>query len=163
MQSQIMQSKVEEVLLDIYPRMYRLAYSYVRNEDDAMDIIQESSYKCICNAAKIKNEEYIQTWIWRIVINTALDWKRKQKDHIELDELPERGHNDTYRDTDLYKALDNLKKKEQCIIRMYYFEGFTLEKISKILKMNLNSVKSTYYRSLKKLKSILSEMGNYYE
>ena len=45
--------QVEELILSSYEAMYRLAYSYVGNEDDAMDIVQESAYKAIKNAPSI--------------------------------------------------------------------------------------------------------------
>ena len=43
--------QVEELIFDSYESMYRMAYSYVRNEDDAMDIVQESAYKAIKGAS----------------------------------------------------------------------------------------------------------------
>ncbi|MEI3526183.1 MAG: sigma factor [Eubacteriales bacterium] len=47
--------------MDNYEAMYRLAYSYVRNEEDALDIVQESVYKAIKNAGKVQQEAYIRT------------------------------------------------------------------------------------------------------
>ena len=47
-----LQQKVEDQILDNYEAMYRLAYSYVRNEEDALDIVQESVYKAIKTRAK---------------------------------------------------------------------------------------------------------------
>ena len=44
-----MQQKVEDAVLDSYETMYRIAYTYVKNEEDALDIVQESAYKAIRN------------------------------------------------------------------------------------------------------------------
>jgi len=47
-----LQQKVEDQILDSYEAMYRLAYTYVRNEEDALDIVQESVYKAIKNCVQ---------------------------------------------------------------------------------------------------------------
>ena len=60
---------IEKNLIDNYSRYYRLAFSYVKNESDAMDIVQEAAYKAIYKSSTLKNPEYAGTWICRIVIN----------------------------------------------------------------------------------------------
>ena len=85
MRTDIIQKKVEETVLSSYEAMYRLAYTYVRNEADALDIVQESVYKAIKNASGVKKETHIKTWLWRIVMNTALDFIRKNKREIAVE------------------------------------------------------------------------------
>ena len=70
---------VEQEILASYEQLYRLAITYVKNEQDAMDVVQESAYKAMKNAGQVKEETYIKTWLWRIVINTSLDMCKKQK------------------------------------------------------------------------------------
>ena len=77
MNVETLQKKVEEQILDSYEDMYRLAYTYVRNEEDALDIVQESVYKAIKNSDRVRQEAFIKTWIWRIVVNTAVDFIRR--------------------------------------------------------------------------------------
>ena len=77
MHAKKMQQKVEDAVLNAYETMYRIAYTYVKNEEDALDIVQESAYKAIRNCEQVKKERYIQTWICRIVINTSMDFLRK--------------------------------------------------------------------------------------
>ena len=55
-----------------------LAYTYVRNEEDALDIVQESVYKAMKGAGSVKGEAYIKTWLWRIVMNTAVDFYQEK-------------------------------------------------------------------------------------
>ena len=55
--------QVERALLDLYPSLYRLAYSYVKNPDDAMDIVQESAYKAILRAEDMKGIPHGQTLV----------------------------------------------------------------------------------------------------
>ncbi|MDO5403759.1 MAG: sigma-70 family RNA polymerase sigma factor [Eubacteriales bacterium] len=147
--------KVEELILSSYEEMYRLAYSYVGNEQDALDVVQESTYKCLCNTKQIRQEKYIKTWVWRIVINTAIDFSRKRAKEIEIDgKLCECvAKEDTSEDREgIYEALLILEEHEKSIIILYYFEQFKIREIAEIMQMNVNTVKSVLYRSLKKLK-----------
>lgn len=150
-----MQSKVEEEVLNSYEMMYRIAFSYVHNPDDAMDIVQESVYKAIYNAGQIKNEKYIKTWICKIVIHASVDFMKKNQKEIpveQLYEMDEPSVQDTYQDFDTMQALDSLEEREKAVVILRYFEDRKLEDIAIILDENINTIKSILYRSLKKLK-----------
>lgn len=144
----------ERILLDEYERYYRLAYSYVNNEHDALDIVQESAYKVIRDCGKIREPEYLSTWIYRIVMNTAVDFLRKrQKESVSLEgveiEIP---HEDRYREDDPMELLGSLEEKERTVVVLKYFEELKLEEIARILDSNVNTVKARLYRALKKLR-----------
>lgn len=158
-----LQQKVEDQILDNYEAMYRLAYSYVRNEEDALDIVQESVYKAIKNAGKVQQEAYIRTWIWRIVMNTAVDLIRSRKNETGLEEAGETGKEDTYQDFDTLEALKILEPREKTVIVLRFFEDQKLEDIARTLQENTNTVKTILYRSLKKLRVELTEGELLYE
>ena len=151
--------KIQQVLLECYEKYYRLAYSYMGNQEDALDVVQESAYKAIRDSKKVENENYISTWIYRIVVNTAIDMLRKRKKEgintqIEDYELPVE---DTYSDPDLAVALNRLKAEERLVITLRYFEELSLEEISDIAGEPLSTIKSRLYRALKKLRVDLEE------
>ena len=158
-----LQQKVEDQILDNYEAMYRLAYSYVRNEEDALDIVQESVYKAIKNAGKVQQEAYIRTWLWRIVMNTAVDLIRSRKNETGLEEAGETGKEDTYQDFDTLEALKILEPREKAVIVLRFFEDQKLEDIARTLQENTNTVKTILYRSLKKLRVELTEGELLYE
>ena len=158
-----LQQKVEDQILDNYEAMYRLAYSYVRNEEDALDIVQESVYKAIKNAGKVQQEAYIRTWIWRIVMNTAVDLIRSRKNETGLEDAGETGKEDTYQDFDTLEALKILEPREKAVIVLRFFEDQKLEDIARTLQENTNTVKTILYRSLKKLRVELTEGELLYE
>ena len=158
-----LQQKVEDQILDNYEAMYRLAYSYVRNEEDALDIVQESVYKAIKNVGKVQQEAYIRTWIWRIVMNTAVDLIRSRKNETGLEEAGETGKEDTYQDFDTLEALKILEPREKAVIVLRFFEDQKLEDIARTLQENTNTVKTILYRSLKKLRVELTEGELLYE
>ena len=151
--------KIQQVLLECYEKYYRLAYSYMGNQEDALDVVQESAYKAIRDSKKVENENYISTWIYRIVVNTAIDMLRKRKieginTQIEDYEMPVE---DTYSDPDLAVALNRLKAEERLVITLRYFEELSLEEISDIAGEPLSTIKSRLYRALKKLRVDLEE------
>lgn len=145
-------AETETILTENYKKYYRLAYSYMRNEDDALDVVQESAYRAIRDCGKVKNKDYLSTWIYRIVVNTALDLLRKKKKETLTQELPEIPVEDQYQETELRTLLEQLDQKSKTIIILRYFEDLKLEDIADILGDNLNTVKARLYRSLKKLR-----------
>ena len=145
---------VEAVLLENYDRYYRLAYSYVKNEADAADIVQNGAYKAIRNSRSLRNEEYAGTWIYRIMLNETFRFCKKNGPVVlSLDEIPiEQGKEDLYEDIDLKKALDSLNVKDKAVKVLRYFEDRQLNEIAEILGENLSTVKSRLYRGLGKLR-----------
>ena len=152
-----MRKKVEEKFLSNYQNYYRLAYSYVKNESDALDIVQESAYKAMKECASLKKEEYISSWIYRIVINTSLDFIRNHKKEVVGIVGEEEFYEDTYMNFDMMNLLDHLEEDDRTIIVLRFFEDQKLEEISKITGDNVNTVKTKLYRSLKKLKNDMEE------
>lgn len=160
------QQKVEDAVLNSYEMMYRIAYTYVKNEEDALDIVQESAYKAIRNCKQVKKERYIQTWICRIVINTSMDFLRKNQREYPIEELYEVNQpeiTDQYEDFDMTRAMNSLTERERAVVILRYFEDKKLEDIAYILNANLSTVKSLLYRSLKKLKVEMAEGELQYE
>ncbi|MBR1692255.1 MAG: sigma-70 family RNA polymerase sigma factor [Lachnospiraceae bacterium] len=143
-----------EKVLDNYQKYYRLAYSYVHNESDALDIVQEGAYKAILNSHTLKKREFMETWIYRIMMNEAVLFIRKNRrsEFVSLDELELRAKEDQYEDIDLARALDQLGEPEGTIIRLRFFEDMKLEDIAEIVGENLNTVKTKLYRTLKVLR-----------
>ena len=145
-------AETEQILTENYERYYRLAYSYMRNENDALDVVQESAYRAIRDCRKVRNKDYRSTWIYRIVVNTALDMLRRKKKENITEELPEIPVEDQYQDLELRTVLNQLDDKSRTIILLRYFEDLKLEDIADIVGDNLNTVKARLYRSLKKLR-----------
>lgn len=155
--------QVEELILTSYESMYRLAYSYVRKEEDAMDIVQESAYKAIKNASTLRNPKHLKTWLWRIVINTSIDFIRNRQEELSGDLPVEPATEDQYPDFDTIEALNILNEQERAVIILRFFEDKKIRDVANIMGQSPNTIKSTLYRSLKKLKIKLSEGELLYE
>lgn len=157
MEPAVLQQEVEEEILRSYQSLYRLAYTYVKNPDDAMDVVQESAYKAIRGAGGVRSREAIRAWLCRIVVNTASDLLRARVREVPVDQVPETGREDTYRDLDALRALDGLEERERTVVVLRFFEDMRLQDIAMVTGENLNTVKTILYRSLKKLRVQLSE------
>jgi RNA polymerase sigma-70 factor, ECF subfamily len=147
---------LENYILQNKESHYRIAYSYVKNKDDALDIVQESILKALNSVDSLTNTEYIKTWFYRILVNTSLDILRKKGklsyvEDIVLD-LNSEAKEDIYENFDLQNAMDNLPRNYRLIISLRYFEDLKLEEIADILGENLNTVKTRLYAGLKKLR-----------
>ena len=73
---------VKEVLIDYVKnnqeKLYRIAFSYSKNEEAALDIVQESIVKALKNISSLKEEKYVKTWFFRILINESLQYIKKK-------------------------------------------------------------------------------------
>lgn len=143
-------------------RFYYLAYSYMKEPNAALDIVQESLYKALKSLDSLKESSYMQTWFYRILVNTSLDELRKNKRTILQDPTDLSAHQDENAAKvpmteqaelmDLYQALDELDPQSKTVVVLRYFEDRKLNEIAEILDENINSIKSRLYRSLEKLK-----------
>lgn len=154
------EARVHECLVNHYEKYYRIAYSYTFNEQDAMDVVQESAYKAILKSDHLKQPEYADTWICRIIMNESVRFLEKNRGRtVDIDELPEMGAEDITEDVDLKSALNRLDDKERAIVVLRYFEEEKLETIGQILELNTNTVKSRLYRAMEKLKQYMTNGG----
>ena len=153
---------IEQIILENYNQYYRLAYSYVHNEADANDIVQNGAYKALRGANTLQQLEYAKTWVYRIMLNEIFRYVKQIKD-ISYEALQEEQQKETeytedsYKDIDLERALEELPEKDKAIIVLRFFEDKTLEEIAEILEENISTIKSRLYRSMKKLKILLSD------
>ena len=154
---------VHECLVKNYEKYYRMAYSYVFCEQDAMDIVQEGAYRAILKSDLLKQPEYVDTWICKIVINEALRFLKKNKlASVDMESLPEQGKEDEVEDIDLQRAVEKLDNQERAIVVLRYFEEEKLENIGKTMNLNVNTVKSRLYRAMDKLKKYMETGGAEY-
>ncbi|WP_231701827.1 sigma-70 family RNA polymerase sigma factor [Crassaminicella thermophila] len=140
-------------------KLYRIAYSYAKNQHDALDIVQETIYKAFISIQKLKKPQYFDTWLIRITINCAIDHIKKSKQFINLNENKAiKDNTDQIEEfIDLHTALDKLEPHYKTIMILKCFEDLTFKDISKILDFPISTVKTHFYRALKHLKIYLKE------
>ncbi|MCT6925969.1 MULTISPECIES: sigma-70 family RNA polymerase sigma factor [Bacillales] len=142
-------------------RFYYLAYSYTKNEQDALDVVQDSIQKALQSLHTLQNEDQMRSWFYKIVVRTAIDFLRKHKRQqvMEDDKLvhltPQQI--DTYENTDLEIALDNLPTVYREVVILRYFEDLKIEDVARVLDTNISTIKSRLYKALKLLRIQLQE------
>ena len=144
-------------------KFYRIAFSYSKNEDAALDIVQEAIAKSLNHINKLKNEEYVKTWFYRILINECLQYIKKNKRIItyesqEIENKIEWNDDISINGIDMYKYIQNLNKKLRTVIILRYFEDMKIEEIAKITKTNISTVKSRLHKALEILKNSIEDI-----
>lgn len=140
---------------------YRLAFSYVKNQEDALDIVQDSIHKALIHIESIKDVHSIKSWFYKIVVRTSIDFLRKKKKLVFVDnqmmDYMNHGKEEVYKDIDLHNALDELPVQYKTVIILRFFEDLKIEEIADIVDENINTVKTRLYRGLKLLRMTISE------
>lgn len=158
---------VEETLISYIKenedKFYRIAFSYSKNEESALDIVQEAILKSLNHINKLKKEEYVKTWFYRILINECLQYIKKNKRIItyesqEIENKIEWNDDISINGIDMYKYIQNLNKNLRTVIILRYFEDMKIEEIAKITKTNINTVKSRLYKALEILKKSIKDI-----
>jgi len=150
----VIDSLIADRLWEERTKCYRVAFSYVKNEQDAMDIVSESYLKALKNIKQLKNDEYSSTWLIRIVINTALDHLRKSKKFVAASLEEELITNETSsheESLELSHALEKLPTDYKTVVILRFFEDMKLTEISEVLEIPLSTVKHRLYAGLEKL------------
>ena len=151
---QTKKDKLKVYVTNNIDKIYRLAFSYVKNQQDAEDIVNESIKKALYSINSLKNDYYMSTWLYRIVVNTANSYLKSKSKIIYLDEQIEDSLiiEDTHQDTDLYNLVMELEPKYRIVIILKFYEDMTFEQIANILNENVNTIKTRLYKALNKLK-----------
>lgn len=154
--------KIVTHIVENQEKFYRLAFSYVKNKDDALDVVQNSVCKALDHYESLRNEEAVKTWFYRILVNESVHFLNRRKREVLSDEdydeqIPY--YEKRYEaEDDLEAQIDRLEEDVQKIIRLRFYEELSLKEISQVMELNLNTVKAKLYRGLKLLKQIVQEV-----
>lgn len=158
---QILYERLIQYILENQDRFYRVAYSYTRHQEDALDAVQSAVCKALEAHENIKNADAIRTWFYKILINECLTVLKKRgkvvltADTVAQEEVYyEKGYE---QGGDIEQELEKLAMDIQVIIKLRFFEEMSLKEISGITGFNLNTVKTKLYRGLKLLKENIQE------
>jgi RNA polymerase sigma-70 factor (ECF subfamily) len=140
-------------------KLYKTAFLYVRNKEDALDVLQETIFKAFISIEQVKQPEFFDTWLTKILIRTAYDLLRKQK-KIVLDENLMNNHKaekrtDIEGKMDLINAISMLNQDYQTVIILFYYHDFPIRYIGETMEMPENTVKTHLRRAKIELKKIL--------
>lgn len=138
-------------------KMYRIAISMLQNEDDAADAIQETVLKCWQKMGQLRNDDYFETWLVRILINQCKNILRNRKKIIYVEDIPEIVHEDHYFTNEWKEVLRGLNEKYRVVMELYYVDGFSTKEIAGMLHIKDAAVRSRMARGRKQLEKFLKE------
>ena len=162
-------TKVEIVAKKYLDSVYRVAVNYSKNIQDAGDAVQNAFLKLLKTDMVFSDEEHIRRWLIKVTINECKSFWRKLSRHStsSLDELYANGYeplaasqgeyNTADRARELLDAVMHLPAKYSIVVHLYYYEGYSVEEISKMVGISKSNVQIRLMRGRTMLKESLEE------
>lgn len=146
--------------------LYRTAFVYVNNQQDALDVIQETAYRSFKLIATLREPKYFKTWLIRICITCAIDLLRKRKKvvHLKPEHMDFVVSNEDYDvplSISLKQLIEQLDEDERSVILLRFYHDFTIKEIAEVLQIPLGTSKTILYRALHKLRKVVKEESVY--
>lgn len=139
-------------------RLYLLALSFVKNHDDAEDIIQNVFLKLWRYPNGFENDEHIDKWLTTVCVNECKNYlKLPFRKHSNFEDLIDMYSFDEPKDFDVYNAVMSLPKKERTVIHLFYYEDMSIKDMANLLEIKESAIKTRLHRAREKLKNILGE------
>ncbi|WP_438351208.1 sigma-70 family RNA polymerase sigma factor [Paenibacillus sp. FA6] len=135
-------------------KLYSIAVAYLKDENDALEAIQEATCKAYIKLVKLKEPRYFQTWFIRILIRCCIDEQKRKKKRMPLFQVTEPLAADLKLDDKIRMemAIDLLAPKLRHIIILKYYEDMTLSEIANLLEKPEGTVKTWLNKALKELR-----------
>jgi len=156
-----------------YRRLFRLCLGYLRNPEDALDVVQEAFVKAFLNAGRWDGSIEAGPWLSRVAVNLSIDrWRRNRRRQITFAPLVEDDHASTLathgpgpdqgvvrreRRDRLDRALARLPARQRAVVVLRHYQDMSLEEIAQTLGMRLGTVKSSLHRALGRMRDTLRD------
>ena len=151
-----------QLMEDNKESMKRIAFAYLKREEDVADAIQDTILDAFEHIHKLKKPEYFKTWLIRILLNNCTEIYRRNKGQTTYDMSAEEYESYSSRggfssleaqsDLEFQDLLAHLPEDSRIIFQLYFGEQYTVSQIAKITKLNENTVKSRLHRGKEQLR-----------
>jgi RNA polymerase sigma factor (sigma-70 family) len=164
-----LKTKEQEVLIRIEEHkgiLYKVSKMYMDNNDDQQDLFQEIVYQLWKAYESFENKSKFSTWMYRVAINTAIVYLKKEKRKVDKHDLPEFNIKDEESDSAIkesqiehfYRAVQKLEKIDKAII-FYQLEGLSHKETGENLGISEVNARVKLNRAKEKLKEIIKQQG----
>jgi RNA polymerase sigma-70 factor (ECF subfamily) len=147
-------------------KIYRIAYSWCHDPALADDLVQETIYKAIKNASRLRDVATLDGWLYRILYNCWHDYLRvkgRNVEFVEMHDEDQTGHSDNYQQSQIVKrvraSVEQLPLPLREVVTLADFAGFSYAQIAEITDVPIGTVMSRLFRARKILKQHLLEFG----
>ena len=132
-------------------RLYRTAALYLGSPSAAVDAVDEAVYRGFRAYRKLRQPEFCETWLTRILINVCHNELRRRKRELAVETLPETAQ-EQFDALPLKEALRRLPEELRAVISLRYFTGLTLEETARTLDIPRGTVSTRQKRALELLR-----------
>lgn len=137
-------------------RLYRTALLYLGSESMAVDAVDEAVYKGFCAYRKLRQEEFFETWMTRILLNVCSGELRRRRREAAWEQLPETAQ-EQFDALPLKQAVARLPQQLREVVILRYFTGLTLAETARALEIPPGTVSTRQRRALQLLKLDLTD------
>jgi len=146
--------------------LYKVSKMYMDNADDQQDLFQEIVCQLWKSYESFRNESQFSTWMYRVAVNTAIVFLKKEKRKVDKYQIPSENVKEEENDSQIkesqldhfYKAVQKLEKIDKAII-FYQLEGFSHKEIGENLGISEGNARVKLNRAKEKLKEIIKNQG----
>ncbi len=160
----------EKLYMHFYSYAMGVGLRYLSDRDDALEVVNDSFIKVFKSINSFKNEQNFKPWLRKIVVNTALDRRRKDLKHQNQTELEKAEHLSFapqaishLNSQDILKLLDELPYVQRMVFNMYEIDGYNHEEIGGLLQISASSSRVNLSRAKEKLREALRFEESEYE
>ena len=140
--------------------LYRVAISYMKNDSDALDCIQDTILKAYEKISSLSKPEYFKTWLIKILINNCNTELMKKNRLVSIEGVEtSTAYYDSNSKSEMFEILDELSEEYRNVVLLYYYQDLTIKEISDVLELKEGTVKSRLSRAREKIKTILINTG----
>lgn len=145
-------------------QLYKIAFCYLRNQEDVADVIQDTILAAFERIGDLKQPEYFQTWLIRILINRCKDYLSRRTREVTLEAMPDVAVSDPVLERLMYRELlQQIDPKYRDVLILHYVDGFRAREIAKILDMKQGTVLTRLRRGRQQLETIYDLNDNRHE
>jgi RNA polymerase sigma-70 factor (ECF subfamily) len=148
-------------------KLYRIAYSWCHDPALADDLVQETIYKALKNASRLRDVKTMDSWLYRILYNCWQDYLRVKGRNVEFVEMhddDQPGQSENYQQSQIVKrvraSVEQLPLPLREVVTLADFAGFSYAQIAEITEVPIGTVMSRLFRARKNLKEQLLEFGS---
>lgn len=140
--------------------LYRTALAYLKNEEEALEAVQEVTYRAFEKIQTVRKPEYIKTWLVRIMINYCNDTLKLRKRIVTDDEAHlQTGISEDYTYLEVEEALAQLTEEERDLVHLKYIHDIKIKDIAEMSSTPEGTVKTRLYKALRQLRSFMEGKG----
>lgn len=134
--------------------VYSVIFSYVRNKEDALDLMQETFIRLLKTDTEFESGEHVKAWLIRVASNLCKNLLR-DNNRFSDEEIPEQPYYDKHEDDTILQKVMQLPEKYRIPVHLFYYEDYSIEQIAQVLNMREGTVKVQLKRGRDKLKEML--------